>query len=94
MVKFYKYLKNLLIPCFSKLSSRSMQTRARYLLTSRKYSIVPLFSFIVERVFSSKAASSLWLNKKKKGITQNLVHVLNRRECIKMNGAESLCHMK
>lgn len=62
-------------------------------MTSRKYSIVPLFSFIVERVFSSKAASSLWLKIKIKNKLTLKLDIKKRREC-KMKGAESLCYMK
>ena len=35
-------------PCLSKLSSLNMHTKAKYLLTSRKYKIVALFSLITE----------------------------------------------
>ena len=36
------------IPCLSKLSSRRMQTTARYLLTSLRYKMVALLSLMMD----------------------------------------------
>lgn len=46
------------VPCLSKLSSRKIQTKAKNLLTSLKYKIVPLFSLIKLELWLSNAAAS------------------------------------